>query len=524
MSALPRLVRRALPFGLAIGLWGLPIAQALARVGGGQDWGGGGGGGGGGGSIGSFGGGGGGEGDIFFFLIWLILRHPTIGVPVAIVVLVLLFLSRGRMRVGVGRRGSTRRATWQPGPYPPDPVPPFPSIDAPPSRPRPPLEEIRLSDPNFSLPAFLDFAQVVYARVQQARPHPDLGAVAAYVSPETRRVLAERSRGVTQVRDVIFGTTRVSSGRRAGTFLVLDVVFEANLTEVRAGSPDRTEQVLVSETWTFRKSADALSPAPDRLVALACPSCGNPTETRPDGSCVHCDAPLDRGRALWEVVEMNVLSREPVTPPRLAPGGIEQGADLPTRTDPAFPALMRAFVGRHPDFDRAVFLKRVSEIFLILQQAWDQDRWEDARPWETDPLFQTHRYWMDRYRRFGLRNRLADIQVLDVVLVKVDSDAFYESLTVRLKARMRDWTEDRSGRVVSGDPERPRTFSEYWTFIRAWGTGAAPRARPDTCPSCGAPLDRVSQTGVCGYCNAKITGGAFDWVLSMIEQDDVYAG
>jgi hypothetical protein len=34
----------------------------------------------------------------------------------------------------------------------------------------------------------------------------------------------------------------------------------------------------------------------------------------------------------------------------------------------------------------------------------------------------------------------------------------------------------------------------------------------------------VSETGVCGYCDAKITGGEFDWVLSTIDQDETYRG
>jgi hypothetical protein len=30
--------------------------------------------------------------------------------------------------------------------------------------------------------------------------------------------------------------------------------------------------------------------------------------------------------------------------------------------------------------------------------------------------------------------------------------------------------------------------------------------------------------GACTSCGAKITAGSFDWVLSRIEQDDVYRG
>ena len=39
----------------------------------------------------------------------------------------------------------------------------------------------------------------------------------------------------------------------------------------------------------------------------------------------------------------------------------------------------------------------------------------------------------------------------------------------------------------------------------------------------GAPL-QINQAGSCQYCNVKVTTGEFDWVLSRIEQDDVYDG
>ena len=101
-------------------------------------------------------------------------------------------------------------------------------------------------------------------------------------------------------------------------------------------------------------------------------------------------------------------------------------------------------------------------------------------------------------------------------------DAFYESLTVRVFASLRDYTVDeKSGQVISGDPKRPRAFSEYWTFIRRVGHKPS-RANGQQCPACGAPLDRINQAGVCEYCQSVITKGDFDWVLSNIEQDEVY--
>ena len=60
------------------------------------------------------------------------------------------------------------------------------------------------------------------------------------------------------------------------------------------------------------------------------------------------------------------------------------------------------------------------------------------------------------------------------------------------------------------------------------GTGAAGTGANThdvhQCPSCGAALDKINAAGVCGYCDSRITSGKFDWVLSRIDQTEVYQG
>lgn len=110
--------------------------------------------------------------------------------------------------------------------------------------------------------------------------------------------------------------------------------------------------------------------------------------------------------------------------------------------------------------------------------------------------------------------------VTRVELCDVETDAWVETIKVRIFARCLDWTERRSdGAVVGGSKSQPRRFSEYWTFYRSVG---ARSAAADTlhCPSCGAPLDKMGETGVCGYCESKVSQGQFDWVASRIEQDE----
>ena len=112
--------------------------------------------------------------------------------------------------------------------------------------------------------------------------------------------------------------------------------------------------------------------------------------------------------------------------------------------------------------------------------------------------------------------------MLRVETVCLELDRYFESATLRIFASMKDSTVRLSdGALLSGDPRKPRVFSEYWTFIRR--SGVTSKARELTCcPNCGATLDKITTAGVCEYCDANITRGDYDWVLSRIEQDEAY--
>ena len=498
-----RALIRILPWavGLAVLCALLVGDEAAARVGGGQSFGGGSSSGGGGRS------GGGGDGDLIWFLIWLCLEHPAIGVPVTLVVIGVVVVKQIANRGG----GARRWASHQPARRPPQ---------ARRAR-RSSRQHLREADPNFSEPLFLDYAQLVYARAQTLRPH-DARPEGLVAAPAWRQ-LRKRSSGLEAVEGVIFGATRVADIDLGGQWITLRVAFTTNLTEVRGG---QRRQLLLDERWTFRRAADALSPGPERMRSLGCASCGSTLEPKTDGQCPNCGQLRTGGQLQWEVVSTELRSSQALSRPDLhLGGGVEPGTRAPTVKHPQLPSRRRAFQARHPDFDWSGFKARVVHIFGELQQAWSTQRWERARPYETDPLFQVHRFWMERYARFGLANRIDDVEVLKMELADVDLDAWLETMTVRVWARMRDWTEETAtGRVVGGSKSEPRAFSEYWTFIRAIGAedrGSGPRDGRH-CPSCGAPLDKVGAAGVCGYCDTKITGGDYDWVLSRIEQDETY--
>ena len=483
-----------------IGLWLLWVANAWARAGGGQRFGGSSGGGGGY-SGGGYSGGGsssGGGGDLFLLLYWLVFEHPVLGIPCLAVAAYLVFKHHSSRLGAPAERTVTRSHHFA-----------HRALD---------LSGLRARDPDFSRALFLDLARLLFVRAHEERGRGNFAPLAPYFSDDAVGALRILHQEDTTVESVIIGSAAIIGLVLDRDETTLNVSFTANMVE-------GGKHIYAEEQWRFSRSASAKSLGPDKMRSLSCPNCGSAMETKPDGSCVRCDTVIVDGRLQWRAVMIRrgVARAVPAIDLQLGGGGIEVGTDMPTIMDPGLGGATRALRARYPLEHWVEFRARATHTFTQIQDAWTSGQWEKARPYETDFLFQQHRYWIERYRREGLKNELADITITDVVPARVELDPFCESITVRIYARMRDWTINRQGEVVGGDPRTPRVFSEYWTFVRSAGRQRR-GAQPDQCPSCGAALDKVSETGVCGYCDAKVTGGEFDWVLSAIDQDEVYMG
>lgn len=479
----------------------LTADAAWARVGGGQSYGGGG-------DSGGGGGGGDGGGFLIYLLIRLIFEYPALGIPLAIAVGIGWMVMNAQSARGLkGNLSTSQQREW--------------SASVTPTRRRAlDLSPLRQADPNFSQPLFLDFVNLLYSRLQIERTG-DLAGLAGYLAPELRqRVLTgTQQSGVTEVRDVVVGSIRITDGGLSADRQAVVVDLETNYTEVSPAGPATWYSV---ERWTFSRKAGVLSKGPEEITKLACPSCGSPGEFRPDGSCPYCGKVVSDGSFAWVLQDVQVRNRTPRPPMDLRSGGEELGTDLPTKMQPDFEARRKQFMVRHPDFAWPDFEKRARHTFEQLQAAWSQGKWELARPFETDHLFATHRYWIEMYAREGLANRIEDVRIERVIPVRIDTDAYFDAMTVRIWAAAKDWTEEKAtGQVVAGSRDRDRRFSEYWTFVRRSGFQGKGPEDLSTCPSCGAPL-QIGMTGICPFCDTKVTTGEFDWVLSRIEQDEAY--
>ena len=501
---------RVLSWIVIAAFFALLADEVYARVGGGQSYGGKGGG----------GSGGGGDSGAIIWLIFELLRllayltieYPLIGIPLDIIVICAVVYYLFRRITGSSESTSLQLDTHE----------------SPPADVAHQFGQLRRFDPNFSEIVFTDFAYALYGKAHEARGRgaAALDQFSPYVSEAARKDLIKRNApGVKQVKGIIIGAMTVENVRGLETPLVnISLLFETNYTEVvTAKNGAATEMTYyVQERWDLERKRDVLSPPPATATALHCPRCGGPLQKDTVGACAFCGTRIDNGEFQWYVRGITLVSRL-AKGPLLTSNVPEVGTNYPSVVQPAFEDVRAKFERNNPGFVWGAFQSRANLIFNELQAAWSTLDWERARPHETDNLFQMHQYWIEAYKRQQLNNILERYSITAMQPVKIQEDAFYNSITVRIGAEGYDYTVDSKGRVVSGSKTNLRRWTEYWTFIR--NRAAQPvAARTDlSCPNCAAPL-KVNNAGVCQFCGGKITSGEFDWVLSRIEQDESYRG
>jgi hypothetical protein len=481
---------------------------AEARPGGGQTYGGGG---------GDGNSGGGGDLELFLFLLSIAIEYPAIGIPLLAI-------------AGVGYliRDRNKGEDWDSGGLNSDPGPQQ-------RAPQAKLGDLRQIDPDFSAVLFDDFVYRLYASAHEARGVPaKLAELAPYLEPSVREALAARQPSGVPISNVVIGAMRVlrvqlpsaqpspSAPRNPTTDAPeteVEIEFEANVTAATAAS---AQGLYLWERWVLRRPISVTTPAPERARSLACPNCGAPFHSVDMQRCEYCSEVVTDGRFDWRVVGVQELRSQP-KPPALTSENAEAGTHRQTVYDKQLHETWASLITADPKLVPGALERRVQLIYRELNSAWVGRDLRSARGLLSDGMADYLRYWIEAYLREGLINELDEMHVTGVHLVKVTRDRWYDAATFRVFASGRDYTVRGSdGALVSGDPKRDRNYSEYWTLIRGSGISGPPREDLG-CPNCGAPLS-ISMGGTCEHCSAHVSAGEFDWVLSKIEQDEVYGG
>jgi tellurite resistance protein len=178
---------------------------------------------------------------------------------------------------------------------------------------------------------------------------------------------------------------------------------------------------------------------------------------------------------------------------------------------------------KDPAFELQPVLDRVGQLFMALQEAWFKRDMSPVRPFLSDATYQRFNVQLALMQAQGVRDAIADIQVLDVQLVGLSQSQWFDNIHVRIRARMRDTDVPAStpdAQAVAAAHRAPsEAFTEVWTFVRKPGaqTRLGEGLFQGKCPNCGAPF-KGGAANSCEFCGAVVNSGNYDWTLSEITQ------
>ncbi|MEI7994541.1 MAG: TIM44-like domain-containing protein [Methylococcaceae bacterium] len=388
------------------------------------------------------------------------------------------------------------------------------------------LALLKTSDANFSSILFLDFVHSLYSKFYSYSTHPEFSYLSPFLSAELQQHFQQA--GEWTVNEVVInGIKWLEINTQGSETESISVDIDANYTLHLQGKRTR---YAVAERWQFYRQKGLLSAEPEKMQTLCCPHCGGPAHFTDAGVCEHCGSLVKKGGLQWYLGNRVVLNTNALTGDDLVSYAEEQGTQLATIKQVDLIEQINQFQQQHGISDWQVFWQPfendiVKACFLTIYAQWSQRKWQTVRHLLSDRLYEANAFWQDLYTENDWYNRLDNLSIEQVELVKIETDKFYEAITVRIFAACNDYTEDANGKLIGGSKKMLRRYSEYWTMVRR--TGIELHSTPyslSQCPQCGAPADNMGQTAECGYCGCKISTGKFSWVLFLITQDEVYEG
>lgn len=169
-----------------------------------------------------------------------------------------------------------------------------------------------------------------------------------------------------------------------------------------------------------------------------------------------------------------------------------------------------------PAFSADNFKAYASEVWLTLQEAWEDKQWQKVRPFESNALFNVHNRQLQEYIDRKKTNFMEMQNIRELHIARYRKDEEVEVLSVKLDASLLDYVvDDETGRVIEGSKTEYVYRSYQLEFIRKLGVKTIEKEGTSVtnCPNCGAPT-QVTSSGQCEYCKSVITKGDYGWVLN----------
>ncbi len=182
-------------------------------------------------------------------------------------------------------------------------------------------------------------------------------------------------------------------------------------------------------------------------------------------------------------------------------------------------AALEKLMSRDENFSVDLFIDRVKQSFVKLQDAWGNQNIKPVKHFISDGIFEKCDIQLKIQKKSLLKNVTTGLNISNISLAGVESDNNFDTIHLAISATAIDqYFHSETGRKLVGS-STPETFTEYWSFLRKPGTKTInkPGLLEGFCPNCGSPI-KLNDKAECQSCEAIVQSGEYDWVLAEITQ------
>ena len=143
-------------------------------------------------------------------------------------------------------------------------------------------------------------------------------------------------------------------------------------------------------------------------------------------------------------------------------------------------------------FSEADMKEKLSNLYVRMQQCWQNKNIEELRPFFTDSFYSQMEMQLKGIIDAKQTNHIERIAVLSVELEGFTQSETEDKIYAEIKTRIIDYTlDDKTGNVVSGSKTAEKFMTYEWELTRPTGkkTVRSEETKAVNCPNCGARMD-----------------------------------
>ena len=227
------------------------------------------------------------DGEAIFWLIWLAIEHPVIGVPLLVIFIIYVIFRRKKKKEDKGIINNNAPPGQQQ--YVDNS-----SDNRDIGRSHDIANKIRVIDPNFSEENFCAYAKDIYVRLQNAIVAKNLDEVKPYLSDKL-------------YNEYIVQIDNPDIPQRVAVFYADLYNFEVNETEecLYVKISARMNEIRKDYFLTFTRTKGMKTGADGKVTNTTnCPNCGAPTTITTSGKCEYCGQIITTGNHGWILTDI----------------------------------------------------------------------------------------------------------------------------------------------------------------------------------------------------------------------------